>query len=137
MSFLLEDSEEELSAISSSRLGCSGVENIVDSTHLTDSNKETMEGENLGTCNLNADKLQIAKSQSPELKLELGSELNTADSSECSGQISTSDQTAQLQGPFRNATRKTEGAPQPLLKQCVSPTPKIVNTLPQLKKINF
>ena len=58
MSFLIEESEEELSAVSI-RLGCPDAENIVDST---DSNSEAMKGENSET-----DKLQ-----SPELKLESG-----------------------------------------------------------------
>ena len=88
MSFLLEDSEEELSD-ASSRLGCSDVENI---------DSEAMKGENLET-----DKPQIGKSQSPELKLELESELNVTHSSDCSGQASTLDQTAQPQGPSKNA----------------------------------
>ena len=48
MSFLIEENEEELSAVSS-RLGCPDVENIVDSTDL---NSEAMKGENLETFNL-------------------------------------------------------------------------------------
>ena len=43
MSFLLEESEEELSAVSN-RLGCSDVENIVDSR---DFNSQAMKGEDL------------------------------------------------------------------------------------------
>ena len=48
MSFLIEESEEELSAVSS-RLGCPDAENIVKSTDL---NSEAMKRENLETCNL-------------------------------------------------------------------------------------
>ena len=53
--FLLEDSEEELSAASSNRLGCPGVENIVDSTDL---NREAMQGENLETSKIKIDRPQ-------------------------------------------------------------------------------
>ena len=51
MSFLLEESEEELSAVSN-RLGCPDVENIIDNT---DSNGQAMKGENLGASNLQID----------------------------------------------------------------------------------
>ena len=56
MSFLLEESEEELSAISN-RLGCPDVENIIDNTDL---NGQAMKGENLEANNLqiDTDKLQ-------------------------------------------------------------------------------
>ena len=132
MSFLLEDSEEEeLLYISNNKLGCSVVENIVVSA---ESNSEAMKGENLETDKL---QLQIEKLQSPELKLESGSELSVASSGECSGQPSISDHTAQPKGPSKNATRQTEGAPLPLLKLRISPTPKIVNGLSQLKKKKF
>ena len=121
MSFLIEESDEELSTASTDlRLGCPDVGKIIDSK---DSSSEAMKGENLET----------DKSQLPELELE--SELKVARSSEHSGQVSTSDQTAQLQGSSSNVTQsKTEGAPLPLLKLRVSPTPKIVNRLSQLKK---
>ena len=49
MSSLIEESEEDLSAVSS-RLGCPDAENIIDSI---DSNSQAMKGENLET-----DKLQ-------------------------------------------------------------------------------
>ena len=81
MLFLIEESEEELSAVSS-RLGCPDAENIIDST---DSNSEAMKGENLETNNLQIDKPQIEKLQSPELKLESESESNVAHSSVRSG----------------------------------------------------
>ena len=134
MSFLIEESEEEFSAVSS-RLGCPNAGNIIDSK---DSNSEAMKGENLETNNLQIDKPQTDKSQLPELKLESGSEFNVAHSSECSGQACTSNQAVQLQGPSSNATRKTEGAPAISVKAVhISPTPKIVNRLSQLKKKNI
>ena len=132
--FLLEESEEEFSVISN-RLGCSDVENNVDNTNL---NGQAMKGENLEICNLKTDKQKInkpqtEKSQSHELKLESGSEINMARSSEAS----TSNQAAQLLGLSSNATRKTESAPLSLLKLHVSPSPKIVNRLSELKKKNI
>ena len=54
MSFLIEESEEEFSAVSS-RLGCPDAENIVNSTDL---NSQAMKGENLETNNLQIDKPQ-------------------------------------------------------------------------------
>ena len=104
MSFLIEESEEELSSV---KLGHPDVENIVDSADL---NSQAMKGDNLET-----DKLQ-----SPELKLESGSEINIACSSECSGQASTLNQAAQLQGPSSNTTKKTESALLSLLKLHIS-----------------
>ena len=92
-----------------------------------------MKGENLETNNLQIDKPQTDKLQSSELKLESGSEINVAHSSVAS----TSNQAAQLQGPSSNAARKTESTPLSLLKLCISPTPKIVNRLSQLKKKNI
>ena len=82
MSFLLEESEEELSAISN-RLGCPDVENIIDNT---DSTGQAMKGENLEANNLqiDIDKPPTGKSQIPELKLESGLENNVAHSSEAS-----------------------------------------------------
>ena len=64
MLFLLEESEEELSAISN-RLGCPDVENIIDNTGSTD---QVMKGENLEANNLqiDTDKLPTDKLQSPE-----------------------------------------------------------------------
>ena len=92
-----------------------------------------MKGENLETNKLQANRSQINKSQSSELELE--SEVNAAHSSEQSSQVSTSDQTIQLQDPSSNMTQsKTEGAPLPLLKLHISPTLKIVNRLSQYKK---
>ena len=123
MLFLIEESEEELS-FTSSRLGCPDVEKNIDSK---DSNSDAMKGESLEMEKSQINKLQIDKSQLPELKLDSQSESKGAHSSECSGQASTSDQAAQLQGPSSNATRKTEGAPLPLLKLRASPAPKIVN----------
>ena len=116
MSYLIEESEEEFSAVSS-RLGCPDAENIIDSIN---SNSQAMKGENLETNNLQIDKPQTDNSQSPELKLESVSEINVAHSSEAS----TSNQTAQLQGPSVNATRKTESAPLSLLKTACFPHTK-------------
>ena len=80
--------------------------------------------------------MQTNKSQSSELESEL--ELEAALSSEHSGQVSTSDQTAQLQGLSSNVPQsRTEGVPLPLLKLHVSPTSKIVTRLSQLKRKNL
>ena len=89
MSFLIEESEEELS-IASSRLGCPDVEKIIDSK---DSNSEAMKGENLEMNKLQINKPQIDKA-STEFELGSESEIEVAHSSECSGQVSTSDQTS-------------------------------------------
>ena len=98
---------------------------IVDRDELS---SEAMKGEILET-----NRLQIDKSQLYELESE--SEVKAASSSEYSHQVSTSDQTAQLQGSPSNVTQsKTKGAPLPLLKLRISPTPKIVDRLSQLKK---
>ena len=127
MSFLLEESEEELSAISN-RVECPDVENnIVDNT---DSTGQAMKGENLEANNL---QIETDKLQSAELELESGSEINIAHSSEAS----TSNQAAQLQGPSSNTLRKTESTPLSLLKLRISPSPKIVNRLSELKKKNI
>ena len=124
MSFLIEESAEELSAISIElRLGCPEVANIVDGKDLS---SKAMKGNNSETSNLQIDKPQTDKSQSPELKLESESEIKVAHSSEHLGQVSTLDQHLSS-----NGTRKTEGAPLPLLKLRVSPTQKIVNRLSQ------
>ena len=66
-----------------------------------------MKGENLETNKSQTNRLQIDKLQLPELESEL--EVKAAHSSEHSGQVSTSDQTAQLQGSFSNVKQsKTE-----------------------------
>ena len=76
---------------------------------------------------LEANKLQreINRSREVEQKLELennkGSNLNQA---------------AQVNGPTKNASKKTESAPLSLLKLRVSPTPNIVNRLSEIKKKN-
>ena len=133
MLFLIEGSDEELSAPSTDhRLGCHDVEQFI---HSKDLNSEAIKGENLEMNKLQIDKLQIDKWQIPELKLESESESEVTLSSKHSGQVSTLEQTAQLQGSSSNATQtKTEGEPLPLFKLCISPTPKIVNILSQLKK---
>ena len=78
--------------------------------------------------------MQTNKSQSSELESEL--ELEAALSSEHSGQVSTSDQTAQLQGLSSNVPQsRTEGVPLPLLKLHVSPTSKIVTCYPWWLKV--
>ena len=68
---------------------------------------------------------EINRSWEAEQKLELennkGSKLN---------------QTAQVNGPIKNASNKTESAPLSLLKLHVSPTPNIVNRLSEIKKKN-
>ena len=71
MLFLLEESEEELSAISN-RVGCPNVENNIDNTDLTG---QAMRGDNLEANNLQID---TDKSQSAELELESGSEIDIA-----------------------------------------------------------
>ena len=134
MSFLIEESDKELSTASTNlRLGCPDIEKIIDRK---DSNSEAMKGESLETNMSQINKPQTDKSQSVELELE--AEAKVAHSSEHSGQVSTLDQTAQLQGSSSNAMQsKTEGTLLPLLKLCVSPTPKIVNRLSQFKKRNI
>ena len=68
---------------------------------------------------------EINRSREAEHKLELennkGSNLNQA---------------AQVNGPTKNASKKTESAPLSLLKLRVSPTPNIVNRLSEIKKKN-
>ena len=117
----MSDKDKDLSAVSTDlRLGCPGVEKCI---YRDDSISEAMKRENL----------EINKLQSSELESE--SEVKAAHSSKHSGQVSTSDQTTQLQGPSSSMTQsKTEGTPLPLLKLHVSPTSKIVNRLSQLKK---
>ena len=125
MWFLLEESEEELAAISK-RLGCPDVENVDNS----DSISQVMKGDNVEANNL---QIETDKLQPLELELELGSEIKVA----CSGEASTSNQAAHLQGPSSNTLRKTESTPLSLLKLHVSPSPKIVNRLSELKKKNI
>ena len=134
MLFLSEVSDEELSSASTNlRLGCSDVEKIIDRDN---SSSEAMKGENLEANKLQTNRSQIDNSQSSELGLE--SEVKAACSSEHFGQVSTSDQTAQPQGSSSNVTQsRTVGAPLPLLKLYITPTPKIVNRLLQLKKKKF
>ena len=62
---------------------------------------------------------EIVKSQAAELELEKGTVLNQA-----------------AQGPSSDASKKTESALLSLLKLRVSPTPKIVNRLSEIKKKN-
>ena len=130
MSFLLEESEEELSAISN-RLGCPNVENIEN----TDSDGQAIKGDNLevNTLQIDTDKPPTDKSHSAELELESGSEIKVARSSEAS----TLNQAAQFQGPSSNASEKTESALLSLLKLCISLSPEIVNRLSELKKKNI
>ena len=76
---------------------------------------------------LEASKLQreITRSREVELKLEL------ENSHACN-----LNQAAQVNGPTKNASKRTESAPLSLLKLRVSPTPKIVNRLSEIKKKN-
>ena len=109
MSFLLEEKDEDLAVISD-RLGIS----------------QAMSREDL-----EANKLQkeIDRSRETEVKLELGSQLE-------SSQVCTSNQAAQVHGPSSSASKKTERALLFLLKLRISPTPKIVNRLSEIKKKN-
>ena len=109
MSFLLEEKDEDLAVISD-RLGIS----------------QAMSREDL-----EANKLQkeIDRSRETELKLELGSQLE-------SSQVCTSNQAAQVHGPSSSTSKKTESALLSLLKLRISPTPKIVNRLSEIKKKN-
>ena len=110
MSFLLEEKDEDLAVISD-RLGISQA---------------------MSRDDLEANKLQkeIDRSRETELKLELGSQLE-------SSQVCTSNQAAQVHGSTRSALKRTESAPLSLLKLRVSPTLKIVNRLSELKKQNI
>ena len=107
MSFLLEEKDEDLAVISD-RLGISQA---------------------MSRDDLEANRLQkeIDRSRETEVKLELGSQLE-------SSQVGTSNQAAQ--GPSSSTSKKTESALLSLLKLHVSPTPKIVNRLSELKKQN-
>ena len=83
---------------------------------------QTMSRDDLEAKNLQKD---IEKSQKAEFKLELESGIN---------QVNNLNQAAQ--GPSKDASKKTGSAPLSLLKLCVSPTPKIVNRLSEIKKKN-
>ena len=76
---------------------------------------------------LEANKLQreINRSREVEQKLELEN-----------SQVCNLNQAAQVNGPTKNASKKTESAPLSLLKLRVSPTPNIVNRLSEIKKKN-
>ena len=108
MSFLLDETDKDLAVISD-RLGISQVMSRYD-----------LEAKNL--------QKEIDKLRAAELKLELESQ------SETSG-VSTLNQAAQ--GPSSSALKKTESVPLSLLKLHVSPTPKIVNQLSEIKKKNI
>ena len=109
MSFLLEETDEDLAVISD-RLGIS----------------QAMSRDDLEAKNLQKD---IDRSRETELKLELGSQPE-------SSQVCTSNQAAQVHGPSRSALKKTESTPLSLLKLRISPTPKIVNRFLEIKKKN-
>ena len=110
MSFLLEETDEDL-AIISDRLGIS----------------LAMSRDDLETRNLQK---EIDRSQETELKLELGSQSE-------SSQLGTSNQAAQVHGPSRSTSKKAESTPLSLLKLHISPTPKIVNQLSEIKKEKY
>ena len=117
--FSSEVSDKELALASRDiKLGCPDIEKSI--------NKEDLNNEELDRHNLDNDRDNLDKNRD---------KLETVTSNQYCGQVSTSDQTSQLQGPSHNMTQgKTEGALLPLLKLHVSPTPKIVNQLSQLKK---
>ena len=83
---------------------------------------QAMSRDDLEAKNLQKD---IEKSWKDEFKLELESE---------SSQVNILNQAAQ--GPSKDASKKTESTPLSLLKLHVSPTPKIVNRLSEIKKKN-
>ena len=83
---------------------------------------QAMSRDDLEAKNLQKD---IEKLQKAECKLELESE---------SSQVNILKQAAQ--GPSKDASIKTESTPLSLLKVHVSPTPKIVNRLSEIKKKN-
>ena len=76
---------------------------------------------------LEAIKLQREINRSREVEQELESENN---------KVCNLSQAAQVNGPTRNASKKTESALLSLLKLRVSPTPNIVNRLSEIKKKN-
>ena len=109
MSFILEETDEDLAVISDG-LGISQV-----------MSRDDLEAKNL--------QKEIDKSWAVELKLELDTESE-------SSAAGSSDQAAQVHGPFSSTSKKTESTPLSLLKLWVSPTPNIVNWLSELKKKN-
>ena len=106
LSFLLEEKDEDL-AVTNDRLGIS----------------QAMSREDLEANNLQKD---IAKSKAAEIELDRKIKKGTNEI--------VLKQAAQ--GPTRDASKKTESAPLSLLKVRVSPTPKIVNRLSEIKKKN-
>ena len=106
LSFFLEEKDEDL-AVTSDRLGISQV----------------MSREDLEANNLQKD---IANSQIAEI--ELGKEIKKATNGIVLNQAA--------QGPSKDTLKKAESAPLSLLKVRVSPTPKIVNRLSEIKKKN-
>ena len=105
LSFLLEEKDEDLEVISD-RLGIS----------------QAMSREDLEANNLQK---EIVKSQAAEL--ELDKEIKRGTNEIVLNQAA--------QGPSKDTSKKTESAPLSLLKLHVSPTPKIVNRLSEIKKI--
>ena len=108
MSFLLEEKDEDLAVISD-RLGISQA-----------MSRDELEARNL--------QKEIDKSQAAELELELEKEIKKGTTEIVSNQTA--------QGPSSTAARKTESALLSLLKLHISPTPKIVNRLSEIKKKN-
>ena len=108
MSFLLEETDEDLAVISD-RLGISKA-----------MSREELEANNL--------KKDIDGSQAAELELELEKEIKKGTTANVLNQAA--------QGPSSTTARKTESTPFSVLKLRVSPTPKIVNRLSETKKKN-
>ena len=108
MSFLLEEKDEDLAVIRD-RLGISQV-----------MSRDELEARNL--------QKEIDKSQAAELELELEKEIKKGTTEIVLNQTA--------QGPTSTAAKKTESAPLSLLKLRISPTPKIVNRLSEIKKKN-
>ena len=104
--FYLKKKDEDLAVISD-RLGIS----------------QAMSREDLEANNLQK---EIVKSQAAELELE--KEIKEGTNEIVLNQIA--------QGPSSDASKKTESVPLSLLKLRVSPTPKIVNRLSEIKKKN-
>ena len=107
LSFLLEEKDEEL-AVTNNRLGIS----------------QAMSRDDLDAHNLQK---EIAKSQAAELELE--KEIKKGRNEIVLNQAA--------QGPSKDALIKAESTLLSLLKVCVSPTPKIVNRLSEIKKKNI
>ena len=106
LSFLLEEKDEDL-AVTNDRLGIS----------------QAMSREDLEANNLQKDiaKLQIAE-------IDLGKEIKKGTNEIVLNQAA--------QGPAKDASKNAESAALFLLKVRVSPTPKIVNRLSEIKKKN-